>query len=45
MSAGAIIMGGDISYRYGDEDIVGLSDLSSLDLVDSLTLCLIGIRA
>jgi dipeptidase E len=35
MSAGAIIMAKDIATaQFGDEDIVGLSDLSSLDLVD-----------
>jgi dipeptidase E len=35
LSAGAIMMSKDISTaRFGDEDIIGLSDLSSLDLVD-----------
>lgn len=35
LSAGAIMMAKDISAaQFGDEDIVGLSDLSSLDLVD-----------
>lgn len=35
LSAGAIMMAKDIAAaRFGDEDIVGLSDLSSLDLVD-----------
>lgn len=35
LSAGAIMMSKDISTaQFGDEDIVGLSDLSSLDLVD-----------
>ena len=35
LSAGAIIMSKDISAaQFGDEDIVGLSDLSSLALVD-----------
>jgi len=35
LSAGAILMSKDISSaKFGDEDIVGLSDLSSLALVD-----------
>ncbi len=35
LSAGAIMMSKDISAaQFGDEDIVGLSNLSSLDLVD-----------
>ncbi|MGK0468455.1 Type 1 glutamine amidotransferase-like domain-containing protein [Clostridium sp.] len=35
LSAGAIMMSKDISTaRFGDDDIVGLSSLSSLDLVD-----------